>query len=282
MPVPSLTALCQPTSGRCLTAYSAPCCPPCRSGPSAPPCLPAPPPLPAVPAPPPLPAVPAPPPLPALTAATALPLCAAGLDGCSPPAYVLTSEAAAANNSNTFVSPTVSSYTKRGSPEEVALRASEGTVFPPTAAEAEAAAASPDPDSAWLGCIIAPNAIMAGKFVQVRRVFCVYFVGFLVQAGSVWAQQSGPAGAALAAGCWARQQGDLKWTARLRNCQSAGWTVDCVSQPAAGRTFVPLHFTHISPCSPFPAGPAERAVQPGMLPCLPRQGHRHCQCLELL
>lgn len=116
-----------------------------------------------------------------------------GLDGCSPPAYVLTSEAAAANNSNTFVSPTVSSYTKRGSPEEVALRASEGTVFPPTAAEVEAAAARPDPDSAWLGCIIAPNAIMAGKLVQVQRVV-LCFVGKVLGPGREYmgtAEQAG-------------------------------------------------------------------------------------------
>jgi hypothetical protein len=88
-----------------------------------------------------------------------------GTDGCGPAAFVLTSEAPAANN--TFVSPVVSSYAKRGSPQEVVLRASEGTVIPPTAAEAEAAAASPDPDSAWLGCIIAPHTIMAGTLVQV-------------------------------------------------------------------------------------------------------------------
>lgn len=89
-----------------------------------------------------------------------------GLDGCGPAAFVLTSEAPSPNN--TFVSPVVSSFAKRGSPQDVVLLASEGTVIPPTAAEAEAAAASTDPDSAWLGCIIAPHTIMAGTLVQVR------------------------------------------------------------------------------------------------------------------
>ncbi len=90
----------------------------------------------------------------------------AGTNGCGAPAFVLTSEAPTGNN--TLVSPLVSSYAKRGSPQDVVLRASEGSVIPPTAAELEAAAASSEPDSAWLGCIIAPHTIMAGTLVQVR------------------------------------------------------------------------------------------------------------------
>lgn len=79
---------------------------------------------------------------------------------------VLVSQGLSPNNS--FVSPLVSSYTKRGASQDLLVQATEGTVIPPTAAELEAAAASSDPDSAWLGCIVAPRAVMAGALVEVR------------------------------------------------------------------------------------------------------------------
>ncbi len=89
-----------------------------------------------------------------------------GVDGCGSMLLVLVSQGLSPNNS--FVSPLVSSYTKRGASQDLLVQATEGTVIPPTAAELEAAAASSDPDSAWLGCIVAPRAVMAGALVEVR------------------------------------------------------------------------------------------------------------------
>ena len=102
-----------------------------------------------------------------LTAAD-MPTCpAAGLDGCNSTTLVLVGEALSGNNS--FVSPLVSSFTKQYKPQDILLTAKQGIVIPPTAADAAAAAASSNPDSAWLGCIVAPNAAMAGTLVEVRR-----------------------------------------------------------------------------------------------------------------
>lgn len=92
---------------------------------------------------------------------------APGTDGCGAPMLVLLSAAPAADNS--VVSPTASTYTRLAlaSPSDLVLRAADGSVIPPTAAEAAAAAASPAPDTAWLGCIVAGHAIMAGNVAGV-------------------------------------------------------------------------------------------------------------------
>lgn len=81
---------------------------------------------------------------------------------------VLVGEALADNNS--YVSPLVSSFTKQYEPQDILLTAREGTVIPPTAAETAAAAAGGDPDTAWLGCIVAANAAMAGTLVEVSSM----------------------------------------------------------------------------------------------------------------
>lgn len=126
-----------------------------------------------------------------------------GLDGCGSTLMVLVGEGLADNNS--FVSPFVSSFTKMYEPQAILLTSEEGTVTPPTDAEAAAAAASGDLDTAWLGCIVAANAVMAGTFVQV---------------GGGWGRTVG--------------EGDSAYRARLR-CATTGALPCEAFRPAKGR-----------------------------------------------
>ncbi|PSC73227.1 serine threonine-kinase [Micractinium conductrix] len=90
-----------------------------------------------------------------------------GLDGCSQPVSLLVHDSL--TQSGAFVSPTVATLSRidTGSLRETTLMASDNAtvVLPPV--EQLPADATEISNTTWLGCIITPNALMAGDVVEV-------------------------------------------------------------------------------------------------------------------